>query len=134
MAVSQGAETYVADTASVRARGLSCTDAELEEALRGDVADVVYDTSGNTTTADLLASVATTEFESDQLKRILETPVIPEDWRVGEALAQVFLSQHRKSDFPWPASRDLRNPLSSPAGTDLVGFCEVSNLRFAFVE
>jgi len=134
MAVSQGTETYVADIAPVRARGLSYTDAELEEALRGDVADVVYDTAGTTAVADLLASVATTEFESDELKRILETPPAPEDWRVGEALAQVFLSQHRNSHFPWPSSRDLRNPVSSPAGTDLVGFSESSDPRFAFGE
>lgn len=135
MAVSQGTETYVADIAPVRARGLSYTDAELDEALSGDVADVVYDTSGTTGALDLLASVATTDFEAGELRKILEEQTVPEDWRVGEALAQVFLTQHRKCEFPWPASRDLRNPVSSPAGTDLVGFSEMAaSVKFAFGE
>jgi hypothetical protein len=54
---------------------------------------------------------------------------------VGEALAQAFLAAHRNCTFPWPASRDLRNPVSSPAGTDLVGFVDFdSEGLFAFGE
>jgi len=135
MAVSQGTETYTIDIAPVRVRGLSYSDGELDSALTAEVADLVYDSSGKAAVIELLDSVATTEFEAAELKKILETTPVPEDWRVGEALAQVFLTQHRSSEFPWPASRDLRNPVSSPAGTDLVGFSEIGGLlRFAFGE
>ena len=58
------------------------------------------------------------------IKALLSPKIVPEDWRVGEALAQAFLAAHRNCTFPWPASRDLRNPVSSPAGTDLVGFVD----------
>jgi hypothetical protein len=62
----------------------------------------------------------------------------PENWRVGEGLAEAFLTEHRACEFPWPTERDLKNPNASPAGTDLVGFQNMGTIaephRFAFGE
>ena len=51
-------------------------------------------------------------------------PPPPADaWRVGESLAECFLEDHEGASFPHPYSRDQRNPLASPAGPDLAGYC-----------
>jgi len=57
-------------------------------------------------------------------------------WRVGEAIAESYLVEHRHCEFPWPGGRDLKNPDSSPAGTDLVGFQThaTTSVRFSFGE
>ena len=44
-----------------------------------------------------------------------------EDWRVGEAIAESYLSEHRFCWFPWPDGRDERKNGSSLPGADLVG-------------
>ena len=45
-----------------------------------------------------------------------------ENWRVGEAIAEAYLTNHRSCHFPWPDSRDERKSGSSLPGADLVGF------------
>lgn len=66
---------------------------------------------------------------------ILSAPDDLPGWRVGEALAEVYLIEHRQCEFPWPGGRDLKNPSASPAGTDLVGFYRYNDeVRFAFGE
>ena len=51
-------------------------------------------------------------------------PPPPADaWRAGESLAECFLEDYEGASFPHPYSRDQRNPLASPAGPDLAGYC-----------
>ena len=135
MAISAGIEQYIADVLPVKARGLLLSDEELEQALTSDVADIVHDLAGRELLAEILEGIAGTDFDDAQIRTLLDPAVAPEDWRVGEALAQAFLAAHRNCRFPWPASRDLRNPVSSPAGTDLVGFVTFTDeTLFAFGE
>ena len=69
----------------------------------------------------LLAGVAETEFAQEQLAEVLAIPNKIENWRVGEAIAEAYLTEHRKCLFPWPDGRDERKSGSSLPGADLVG-------------
>lgn len=136
--ISPGTEVYNVDVAPVVARGVAYSTAELGAMLSGPVKEVVFDSSGMNDIRDLLESVATTVFSTEAVKRILNSQPVPHDWRVGEAIAEVFLINHRCCLFPWPGGRDLKNPNASPAGTDLVGFQQLTGEsnghRFAFGE
>jgi len=138
MATSAGTEVYNVDVGRLVARGATMTDPELETALGTDVAAILRDDAGRVDIATTLAAVADTAFANEGLRRVLAVTSEPEGWRVGEALAESFLVEHRSCEFPWPTGRDLRNPNASPAGTDLVGFQKTNagteNYRLAFGE
>lgn len=135
MTISAGTVQYKADVPPVGALGVSYSDQELDDALSIEVSQIVNDDSGREILADIIESIEGTGFSDADLKVFLNPETLPEDWRVGEALAQAYLVAHRTCSFPWPASRDLRNPVASPAGTDLVGFAEhKSEYFFAFGE
>ena len=122
MTVSKGTVEYNLGTAPVTGCGLSYSGDELDTALSGPVADVLHDRSGNSDIESLLISVTETDFEKDQIEHILSSTKPPEDWRVGEALAESYLIDQRNCFFPWPDSRDERKGGSSLPGADLVGF------------
>jgi hypothetical protein len=85
------------------------------------VASLVFDDSGKADVAALLAGLADTEFKKEGVERILANPDAVEDWRVGEAIAEAYVSHHRGALFPWPDGRDERRAGSSLPGADLVG-------------
>jgi len=91
-------------------------------ALSGTVAEVVYDDSGKADIGALLAGLAETDFEKVAVEKILSETKPPEDWRVGEALAESYLVHQKNCFFPWPDGRDERKSGSSLPGADLVGF------------
>ena len=138
MTMAVGTEVYNVDALPVKARGLSYTDGELDAALRGSVSGILWDEAGESELQAVLSSMVTTEFSDKSVRRILTGLPTPENWRVREALAEAFLVEHRKCEFPWPSGRDLRNPAASPTGTDLVGFQETETSarthRFSFGE
>lgn len=129
---------YNADSTPVIARGLSYTEGQLDEAIEGPITDLLLDAEGIAVLSDLLGGLSTTDFESEQIEVLLQTSPEPEDWLVGEALAEAYVADNDNCIFPWPTSRDLKNPEASPAGADLTGFQEVddeeSPYRFAFGE
>jgi len=134
MPIAAGTEVYAADHPPVIARGLSFNDTELEGML-ADVRAVLRDEAGALEVETLLAGVAATEFAQATLQQVLRPDRELEHWRIGEAIAESYLVEHRNCEFPWPGGRDLKNPESSPAGTDLVGFQpEGSSARFSFAE
>ena len=136
--MSAGTEVYNADAVPVTARGACYTDAELDEVLANSVSRILWDDTGTADLQAILTSVVTTNFSDTSVKRLLSNGTTPENWRVGEALAEAFLVEHRSCEFPWPSGRDLKNPKASPAGTDLVGFQNMNATgnehRFAFGE
>ena len=138
MTLAVGTELYNADVPPVTARGASYTDAELDTTLGGSVSSILWDDAGTANLQAIIASAATTDFSDQSVKRVLANRVTPENWRVGEGLAEAFLIEHRACEFPWPTGRDLKNPSASPAGTDLVGFQSTDavedTFRFAFGE
>jgi hypothetical protein len=114
------------------------TQAELEAMLAAEVRSIMLDEEGKHEVAALLSGVAQTDFQSAALQEILTATRPLEPWRIGEAIAEAYLINHRHCEFPWPGGRDLKNPESSPAGTDLVGFQAQDHdnvaVRFSFAE
>ena len=130
-----GKDVYDVDAAPVVAKGVSLSTQELEQALEARVCGLLWDDAGHEELDELLSSVTTTAFEEDRLREVLSQEFEPEDWRVGEALAEAYLVDHKDCQFPWPGGRDLKNPSASAAGTDLVGFQAMgTGYRFAFGE
>ena len=133
-----GQEVYNADAAPVVARGLAYTDQQLDEILQGPVKVILQDTTGADELRELLSSVVSTDFEQEGLEELLADNTAPDNWRVGEAIAESFVTDHGDCVFPWPTGRDLKNPNASPAGCDLTGFRPTSDdslpYRFAFGE
>jgi hypothetical protein len=135
MVMAAGNVEYRIGQPPVAGVGVSLTGVELDAALHDSVADAVFDTSGTQTVKDFLDSLPSTDFDSAGVERVLSVGGFPEDWRVGEGLAEVYLSEHRSCYFPWPDSRDERKAGSSLPGADLVGLCrDGATERFAFGE
>jgi hypothetical protein len=126
---------YTLGSAPVTGEGLAVSDHSLDESLAGPVSAAVFDDEGHSAIEALLEGVADTEFAQDTLSALLGDAREPEAWRVGEALAETYLSIHQNCNFPWPDGRDERKRSSSLPGADLVGFQrEGEQERFAFGE
>ncbi len=97
---------------------------------------MLRDNEGISSLGSILASLAATDFDRSRLDEILQAGrAVPNPWQIGEAMAEAYLETHEQCSFPWPSTRDLRNPQASPAGADLVGFCQTGPAaRFAFGE
>lgn len=135
MPVANGLLEYSLGNAPVTGCGISWSTIELANALAKEIPDLVFDTHGVAELEQLLAEAAETEFSLDSISRILTSTVAIEDWRIGEAIAEAYLTDHRSCAFPWPDSRDVRRMGSSLPGADLVGICSgVGGDRFAFGE
>lgn len=108
---------------------------QLDATLAGSVASIIFDDAGTEEIASLLNGMADTDFSRENLDSLLNDLPSLEDWRVGEALAESFLSECRDCYFPWPDGRDERKRGSSLPGADLVGFRkEGEEVRFVFGE
>lgn len=135
MTVASGSICYSLGAAPVTGTGLTWAAPELDAAVKGPVSALVFDDTGKADIAALLAGVADTAFEKAELARVLAPPSSVEDWRVGEAVAETYLSEHKNCSFPWPDGRDERKSGSSLPGADLVGFHKNNEgERFAFGE
>jgi len=126
---------YQFGTPPVTATGLGLPQDNLNEQLSGPVAELIFDDAGKDNIKNLLDSVADTDFKKDNLNALLEDDTNIEDWRVGEALAEYYLSTRKSCYFPWPDGRDERKRGSSLPGADLAGFqTDGETERFAFGE
>jgi len=136
MTIPAGTQVYDVSSDPVVALGITYTDSELDQSITGGVVDALCDTTGKDELAAMLSGISDTEFGESVINGILDSEVDPEDWRVGETIAEVYLQDHRNCEFPWPSSRDLKNPTASPAGTDMVGFQLIgdNDFRFAYGE
>ncbi|NUU63045.1 hypothetical protein [Paenibacillus agri] len=130
MTLPIGKNEYLMGSTPVFGYGVSYSELELDVALSGPVAEIVFDIEGTADLTDLLDSVIDTDFDRNELKRVLESEKKPENWRVGEALAELFLTCHKACCFPWPDGRDERKSGSSLPGADLVGFKEINDDAF----
>src|SRR4051794_32252090 len=101
MPISAGTERYRADIPPVEARGISYSDPELDDALSSEVSDIVHDLTGRELLAEIIEGIEGTGFDDSQIRSFVNPDLLPEDWRVGEALAQAFLTAHRACSFPW---------------------------------
>lgn len=130
-----GTVSYTLGSRPVCGTGLLWSQEEMEAAVTGPIAATVYDDAGTQTLAELLNSLPETGFTATNIKTTLSQSDPVENWRVGEALAETYLVDHRSCHFPWPDGRDIRKSGSSLPGADLVGFHEDGgHHRFAFGE
>lgn len=135
MTIAMGSIQYQLEIAPVTGCGLSYSAAELNTALSGPVAKVLYDDSGKEAIEAMLHGLVETDFDVHKVREIFKDPRPPESWRVGEALAETYLVHQKNCFFPWPARRDERKSGSSLPGADLVGFqSEGTDDFFAFGE
>lgn len=119
--IAVGAECYRHGALPSTGTGRSWNAEELGAAINGQVSALVFDDQGKADIEELLVGVAETSFEQEQLAQALAAPDDVEDWRVGEAIAEAYLTEHRDCLFPWPDGRDERKSGSSLPGADLVG-------------
>ena len=122
MRVSAGETIYVVGSAPCSGVGKRWSEKELNDALDQRVAAVLFDDEGKAMVEEILSDVVATDFAQTGLRRVLEDSGSVEDWRVGEAIAEAYLTDHRSCEFPWPDRRDERKRGSSLPGADLVGF------------
>ncbi len=122
VAVGVGEAVYKIGADPCSGAGIRWSDDELTSALKGQVAAVLFDDEGKANIEAILGASAETDFARDGLRRVLQDPDEIEDWRVGEAIAETYLTEHRSCSFPWPDGRDERKSGSSLPGADLVGF------------
>ena len=122
MSVTVGKTVYSHGTAPCSGIGLIWAAKDLDAALNGHVAAVLFDDKGKAEVKAILSGLVETDFAQEGLAQVLSSPKYIEDWRVGEAIAEAYLTDHRTCCFPWPAGRDERKGGSSLPGADLVGF------------
>jgi len=134
--VAAGRVAYNLGSPPCSGNGLVWTREELNKAFDERIAMLLFDDEGKSGIEDLIIpGEEETGFATEALKRILSDPEVVEDWRVGEAIAEVYLADHRDCVFPWPDSRDERKSGSSLPGADLVGFgMDSAGYCFAFGE
>lgn len=83
------------------------------------------DETGFEVSDGLLADIQALEGEETEVQQ----------FRVGEAYAEVLLEQEFSCRFHWNENRDARNPKGNKTGADLVGFIEVEDqVLFLFGE
>ena len=101
MTIAAGTTQYLCETAPVTGRGFCYSNDELDDALSGSVAEVLHDDSGMADIKALLVGLVETDFEKREVERILlPNTRPPEDWCVGEALAETYLAHHMNCFFP----------------------------------
>ena len=122
MTVASGEAVYDLGGPPCTGVGLRWSDGELIPAMDGRVAAALFDDEGKAEIEGILAGLVETKFEQARLRGVLQDPGNLEDWRVGEAIAETYLTDHRSCAFPWPDRRDARKSGSSLPGADLVGF------------
>ena len=106
-----------------------------DEYLAGRVRERYYDVEGTKELIEGFSSTGTTDFAIEKLKSAASYSPPMESWRVGESLSECFLEDYRNAKFPYRPRRDLKNPDSSPAGADLLGyFCRNGKMLFLFGE
>ena len=135
MKIPSGRRVYSAGTPPVEAEGIAFSPSDLDVTLAQRIPTILNDAVGKRRVEEVLGGVAQTAFAADRLRKALSVTRTMYDWQVGEAMAEAYLVDHRRCEFPWPSGRDLRNPEASPAGADLVGLqAHEGSVRFAFGE
>lgn len=87
--------------------------------------NALRDETGFNANKELLADIQA--LENEEIKT--------QQFRVGEAYAEIILEQEFSCRFHWNENRDTRNPKGNKTGADLVGFIEVDGqVLFLFGE
>jgi len=121
-------------------QGIGFDEQECHKHLTGPVKDNLLDREERDDTHERLrALMDETGFASEGLltdiQALEDESVQVQNFRVGEAYAEVILEQDFSCRFYWNELRDARNPKGNKTGADLVGFIEVDGqVLFLFGE
>ncbi|MGC8771804.1 MAG: hypothetical protein ACP5Q5_11210 [Brevinematia bacterium] len=122
-------------------KGIHFDEKETHSLLNKGVKDKLTDSPQRTNLLNHLNTLLQdTGFQSSQSLltdiQALENPIIDvQNFRIGEALAEVVLEKKFQCRFSWNELRDARNPKANKTGADLVGFIEIDNeILFLFGE
>ena len=122
-------------------QGIGLGEIECRGHLQGSVRDNLLDREERDDTLErLMALKADTGFSMSEglmadIKALEDENIQLQNFRVGEAYAEVFLEQEFSCRFYWNELRDARNPKGNKTGADLVGFIEVDGqVLFLFGE
>lgn len=122
MKVPAGSEVYRHGTIQqCSGIGLSWSNEDLSLAMGEKVTAILFDDHGKVNVTAILTPLTDTHYTQDALDRILTDRENFENWKVGEAIAEAYLIDHRSCYFPWPDGHDERKSGSSLPGADLVG-------------
>lgn len=129
------------DTINRHYQGILSDEQECHCYLKGPVKDNLIDREQRD---ELLTSLKTLKSDTgfdinDQLladiQALENNEVNVQNFRVGEAYAEIVLEEHFQCRFHWNELRDARNPKGNKTGADLVGFIEIDGqVLFLFGE
>ncbi|MDI6699846.1 MAG: hypothetical protein QME48_01240 [bacterium] len=129
-------DSYVKDF-----RGVSFVENEFKEIIINEVKNKLLDTSQRENMKSKLEALKSeTGFEASEtllldIQALQNQNVDVQDFRIGEALAEVCLEKQFNCRFYWNELRDTRNPRGNKTGADLVGFIEIEDeILFLFGE
>ncbi|GIV26637.1 MAG: hypothetical protein KatS3mg027_0451 [Bacteroidia bacterium] len=121
--------------------GYSLEKQEITTLFQTDVKSKLLDTSQRKELLNHLNTLLQdTGFEKSEtllvdIQTLQNKRVDVQDFRIGEALAEVVLENNFKCRFYWNELRDARNPKGNKTGADLVGFIEINDtVLFLFGE
>ena len=115
-------EYYTMGSDPCQCSGIRLGPRGFDEYLAGRVRERHDDTAGPEELINWLSDIDKTNFDPTQLKSIMSHSSPREFWRIGESFAECFFEDYKDAKFPYHTRRDLKNPNSSPAGADLVGY------------
>ena len=115
--------------------GMEWTREDLESALQYRIPADLFDDAGMSQIEETLADMEGADFSAKNFSSSKKDLEKFSDWRVGESIAGIYLTDHRACEFPWPSRRDHRTSKASLPGADLVGFkVDDDGICFSFGE
>ena len=122
-------------------QGISIEEDDCRQHLQGPVMENLQDREEWQDSLDRLRALREeTGFEASEglladIQALENEEIQVQQFRVGEAYAEVILEQEFVCRFHWNENRDTRNPKGNKTGADLVGFIEVDGqVLFLFGE
>lgn len=122
-------------------KGISLDEDECREHLQNSVKDNLLDREEwHDSLTRLRALQEETGFAANEgliadIQTLLDEQIETQQFRVGEAYAEIILEQDFICRFHWNENRDARNPKGNKTGADLVGFTEIDGqIVFLFGE
>ena len=122
-------------------QGVTLNKQECHDHLKGAVKDNLVDREQREELLDSLETLKSdTGFDAnDQLLADIQAweneEVNVQNFRIGEAYAEIVLEENFQCRFHWNELRDARNPKGNKTGADLVGFVEIDGqVLFLFGE
>ena len=113
--------------------GLILDEQECRDLLQNEVKDNLHDSAEWQDSLERLRALRDeTGFQASDglladIQALENEELEVQQFRVGEAFAEVILEQNFSCRFHWNENRDTRNPKGNKTGADLVGFIEVGN-------